>query len=164
VGQRGQTSFAGRLVLDALQNERPVPALERLGDSPRVVRLLGQLFAVALRRCFAGCDVREITAYVRDLLEWLELPARGEFARQTEALIRATLGEPALANEIADARRHEIICWVIGDLARPPGASATVLGALLDQAGQRVDRFDPPSAGQRAHRFDERAAEIGARR
>jgi hypothetical protein len=146
VGQRGHKTYAGGLVLEALRDERPARALTRLGDSPRVVRLLGQLFAVALRRCFAGCDVREITTYVRDLLEWLELPARGELARQAEALIRAALGEPALANEVADARRHEIICWVIGDLARPPGASATVLAALLDQAEQRVDRFDLESA------------------
>ena len=54
-----------RIVLDALQDRRPAQALGRLGDSPRVVRLLGQLFAVALRRCFTGCDIREITAYVR---------------------------------------------------------------------------------------------------
>jgi hypothetical protein len=140
VGQRGQTSFAGRLVLEALQDEHPVRALARLGDSPRVVRLLDQLFAVALRRCFAAGDVREVTTYVRDLLEWLELPARGELARQTEALIRAVLGEPALITEVAEAQRYEIICWVVGDLARPPGASEVVLNALLDQAGERVDR------------------------
>jgi hypothetical protein len=141
VGQTGQTSFAGRLVLEALQGENPARALLRLGDSPRVARLLGQLFVVALRRCFTDGDVREVTTYVRDLLEWLELPARGELARQTEALIRAVLGEPALITEIAEAGRYEIICWVIGDLARPPGTSEAVLNALLDQAGQRVDRF-----------------------
>jgi hypothetical protein len=104
------------------------------------VRLLTQLFAVALRRCFAGHDAREITAYVRDLLAWLDLPAEGAAARQTEALIRSALGEPALAGGIGAARRHEITCWVVGDLARPPGASPAVLGALLEQAEQRADR------------------------
>jgi hypothetical protein len=140
VGQRGQRSAPGRLVLTALQDERPAYALVRLGDSPRVVALLTQLFAVALRRCFAGHDAREITAYVRDLLEWLDLPPGGGPARQTEALIRSVLGEPALATGIAAARRHEITCWVVGDLARPPGANPAVLDALLEQAERRVSR------------------------
>jgi hypothetical protein len=127
-------------VLTALQDERPAYALVRLGDSPRVVALLAQLFAVALRRCFAGHDAREITGYVRDLLEWLDLPPGGGPARQTEALIRSVLGEPALATGITAARRHEITCWVVGDLARPPGANPAVLDALLEQAERRVSR------------------------
>jgi hypothetical protein len=135
----------GWLILRALEGEQPAAALARLSRSPGAVRLLGQLFVVALRRCFAGHQVREITGYVHDLLGWHGLPPRGGLARQTEALIRAALGEPMLAGGIGAARRHEIICAVVGDLARPPGAGPAVLAGLLEQAEQRVDRFDRPA-------------------
>jgi len=147
VGGTGQKGSPGWLVLRALDDAYPAVALARLGRAPRTVHLLSQLFVVALRRCFAGRDVREITAYVRDLLVWLGLPARGGLARQTEALIRAALGEPVLAGGIGGVRRHQIICAVLGDLARPPGASPAVLAALIEQAEQRVDRFERPLAG-----------------
>jgi hypothetical protein len=135
----------GWLILQALQEEHPAAALVRLPRSPRAVRLLGQLFVVALRRCFPGHDARQITAYVHDLLVWLGLPARGSLARQTEALIRAALGEPALAAGIGPDRRYAIVCTVVGDLARPPRVSTAMLTALIDQAADRVDRFAEPS-------------------
>jgi hypothetical protein len=131
------------LMMQALGAERPVAALAGLHHSPRVVRLLRELFVVALRRCFGGHEIREITAYVRDLLIWLDLPAGGELARQTEGLIRATLGEPALAAGIGPARRFAIMCAVVGDLSRPPGAGPEALAELIAQAEQRVDRLDP---------------------
>jgi hypothetical protein len=106
---------------------------------------MGQLFIVALRRCFAAHDVRGVTGYVSGLLVWLGVPARGLLARQTEAVIRAALGESTLAAGIASARRHEIICTVVGDLARPPGPGHGELAALVRQAEQRVERFDPPA-------------------
>jgi hypothetical protein len=103
--------------------------------------LLTQLFVVSLRRCFAGRDPQEITRYVRDLLEWRELPARGGLARRTEALIRAVLGEPALAAAVPAGCRYEIMCHVVGDLARPPGAPVGLIEALIEQAERRVERF-----------------------
>jgi hypothetical protein len=144
VGGTGQNGRPGRLVLDALESGHPAAGLVGLSGSPQVVRLLRQLFLLSLRRCFAGHDVREITCYVRDLLEWLRLPARGELARQTEALIRAALGEPLLASGIPVAHRYVIICAVVGDLARPPGATPAVIAELIEQAARRVDRFDDP--------------------
>jgi hypothetical protein len=145
VVETGQNSAPSCLILRALEDEHPAAALVRLRQSPRVVRMLGQLFVVALRRCFAVRDVREVTGYVSGLLVWLGLPARGLLARQTEAVIRAALGEPAIAAGIASARRHEIICTVVGDLARPPGPSRAELVELVTQAEQRVERFDPPA-------------------
>ncbi len=113
-------------------------ALAALHPSPRTVQLLGELFAVALRRCFAGHDTREVTAYVRDLLTWLKRPTDGRSAREIEALIRAVLGEPALAVHIPPVRRHEIVCAVVGDLARPPGVDGGVLGELVTLAESRA--------------------------
>jgi hypothetical protein len=140
------------LVMQALGAERPVAALAGLHHSPRVVRLLRELFVVALRRCFGGHEVREITTYVRDLLLWLDLPAGGELARQTEGLIRATLGEPALAAGVRPACRFAIMCAVVGDLSRPPGVGPEALAELIAQAEQRVDRLDPIAPRRRPTR------------
>jgi hypothetical protein len=145
VSETGQMGSPGSLVLLALEGEHPALALHRASRSPRVHRLLTQLFVVALRRCFTGHDAREITGYVYDLLVFLQLPARGVLARQTEGLIRAALGEPALAGGIPADLRHRIVCAVVGDLARPPGADRAVLARLIEQAEQRVDRLDRPA-------------------
>jgi hypothetical protein len=135
---------AGRLILEALGAEHPARSLSRLCDSPRAVRLLRELFTVAVRRSFVGRDPRDITRYVRDLLEYQSLPSGGELARETEAVIRAAVGEADLARGLPDLRRFELICYVIGDLARPPGAPAAELFALVDHAERRVARFDRP--------------------
>jgi hypothetical protein len=145
----GRRTAAGSGVLDALHDERPADALAALRGSPGAVRLVTQLFVVSLRRCFAGRDPRAITGYVRDLLEWRELPARGRLARWTEALIRAVLGEPALAAAVPAGCRYEIMCHVVADLVRPPGAPPGVLEALIEQAEQRVDRYPEPAADRR---------------
>lgn len=139
-------TYAGTLVLTALRQQRPAYALHRLGDSLRAVALLRHLFTVALRRGFAGRDRREITGYVRDLLTWHRLPARGELARQGEALIRSALGEPELADGIPPARRHELVCYVVGDLVRPPGADPAVVESLVEQAELRAERYEPAGA------------------
>lgn len=139
----GRTA-AGTLVLDALRSEHPTAALAALRGSPGASRLLAELFVVSLRRCFAGRDPREITRYVRDLLQWCELPARGELARRTEGLIRAVLGEPALAAAIPLACRCEIVGAVIGDLDRPPGAPPGLIETLIEQAESRVERYPEP--------------------
>jgi hypothetical protein len=124
--------------------ERPARSLSRLHDSPRAVRLLRELFTVAVRRSFVGRDPRDVTRYVRDLLEYQSLPAGGELARQAEAMIRGAIGEPELAHGVPELRRFELICHVIGDLARPPGVPSTELFTLVDQAEKRVARFDRP--------------------
>jgi len=148
VGQIGQlttaATAAGRLVLEALGDEHPARSLSRLNDSPRAMRLLRELFIVAVRRSFVGREPRDVTRYVSDLLAYQGLPTGGEVARQAEALIRAGLGEPELAHGVPDVRRFELICHVIGDLGRPPGVAADELVALIDQAEKRVARFDRP--------------------
>jgi len=144
VGQIGQlataATAAGRLVLEALESEHPARSLSRLSDSPRAIRLLRELFIVTARRTFAGRDPRAVTRYVGDLLASRSLPTGGEAARQAEALIRSAIGEPELAHGIADVRRFELICHVVGDLARAGGDPV----ALIDQAERRVARFDRP--------------------
>jgi hypothetical protein len=144
VGQTGQlataATAAGRLVLEALESEHPARSLSRLSDSPRAIRLLRELFIVAVRRTFVGRDPRAVTRYVNDLLAYQSLPTGGEVARQTEALIRSAIGEPELAPGISDVRRFELVCYVVGDLAR---AGGEVL-ALIDQGERRVARFDRP--------------------
>jgi len=148
VGQTGTldkaATAAGRLILEALGEERPARSLSRLSDSPRAVRLLRELFTVAVRRSFVGREPRDITRYVRDLLEYQALPAGGELAREAEAMIRAAIGEPELAHGVPELRRFELICHMVGDLVRPPGAPSGELTALVDQAEQRVARFDRP--------------------
>jgi hypothetical protein len=148
VGQIGTldkaATVAGRLLLEALGQEHPARSLSRLDDSPRALRLLRELFVVAVRRSFIGRDPRDVTRYVADLLAYQGLPPGGELARETEAVIRCALGEPAVARHIADLRRFELICYVVGDLARPPGVPAGELFALIDQAERRVARFDRP--------------------
>jgi flavin-dependent dehydrogenase len=145
VGQIGQlttaATAAGRLILEALESERPARSLSRLSDSPRAIRLLRELFIVAVRRTFVGREPRAVTRYVNDLLAYQSLPTGGEVAREAEALIRSAIGEPELAHGIPDVRRFELICHVVGDLARPPGGD---LVALIDQAEKRVARFDRP--------------------
>ena len=108
------------------------------------MRLLRELFIVSVRRSFVGRDTRDVTRYVNDLLAYQSLPTGGEVARQAEALIRGAMGEPELAQGVPDIRRFELICHVIGDLARPPGAAGNELVALVDQAERRVARFDRP--------------------
>jgi len=148
VGQTGQlpkaATAAGRLVLEALEAERPARSLSRLNDSPRAIRLLRELFVVAVRRSFVGREPRDVTRYVSDLLAYQSLPTGGEVARQAEALVRAATGEPELAQGLTDVRRFELICYVVGDLARPPGVPPAELLALVDQAERRVARFDRP--------------------
>jgi hypothetical protein len=142
----GQRTAAGSRVVDALHRERPFDALLALSGSPGAARLVTQLFVVSLRRCFAGRDPREITCYVRDLLEWRELGAHGRLARRTEALIRAVLGEPGLAAAVPAGSRYEIMCHVVGDLARPPGAPPRLLETLIELAERRADRYPEPAA------------------
>jgi hypothetical protein len=148
VGQIGTlpkaATAAGRLILEALRSEHPARSLSHLSDSPRSVRLLRELFIVAVRRSFVGREPRDVTRYVNDLLAYQSLPAGGEIARQSEALIRGATGEPELARGIPDVRRFELTCHVIGDLARPPGVPAVELVGLVDQAEKRVARFDRP--------------------
>jgi hypothetical protein len=148
VGQKGTldkaATAAGRLIIEALEGEHPARSLSRLGDSPRAVRLLREFFTVAVRRSFVGRDPRDITRYARDLLDYQSLPAGGELARQAEAVIRAAVGEPDLARDVPDLRRFELICTVVGDLARPPGVPPAELLALVDHAERRVARFDRP--------------------
>jgi hypothetical protein len=148
VGQTGTldkaATAAGRLIFEALGEERPARSLSRLSDSPRAVRLLRELFTVAVRRSFVGRESRDVTRYVRDLLEYQSLPAGGELARESEAMIRGVIGEPELAQGVPELRRFELICHVVGDLARPPGVPTAELFALVDQAEQRVARFDRP--------------------
>ena len=148
MGETGQISKAatasGRLILEALEGEHPARSLSQLSDSPRAVRLMRELFTVALRRSFVGREPRDVTRYVSDLLAYQELPTRGEVARETEAMIRAAIGEPDLAHGIPELRRFELICYVLGDLARPPGVPRPELLALVDQAEHRVARFDRP--------------------
>ena len=148
MGQTGTldkaATAAGRLILEALGEETPARSLCRLDDSPRAVRLLRELFTVAVRRSFVGREPRDITRYVRDLLEYQSLPGDGELARETEAIIRAGIGEPELAQSVPELRRFELICHVVGDLVRPPGVPPGELFALVDQAEQRVAQFDRP--------------------
>ena len=148
MGQTGTldkaATAAGRLILEAIGEQRPARSLSRLSDSPRAVRLLRELFTVAVRRSFVGRESRDVTRYVRDLLEYQSLPAGGELAREAEAMIRGAIGEPELAHGVPELRRFELICHVVGDLTRPPGVPATELFALVDQAEQRVARFDRP--------------------
>lgn len=127
-----------------MTDEHPARSLSRLADSARAVRLLRELFIVAVRRSFVGRDPRDVTLYVADLLEHRSLPAGGELARETEALIRTALGERELARGIPDLRRFELTCCVVGDLNRPPGVPRAELLALVDQAERRVARFDRP--------------------
>jgi hypothetical protein len=138
------TSAAGKLLLEALGQQSPARSLARLIDSPRAVRLLRELLNVAVRRSFVGREPRDVTRYVRDLLEYQSLPVGGELAREAEAVIRAGIGEPDLARGIPDVRRFELTCYLVGDLARPPGVPEAELHALLDQAEQRAARHDRP--------------------
>jgi hypothetical protein len=139
VGQVGTSdTAAGRLLLDALEGTSPARSLSRSAASPSAVRLLRELFTVAVRRGFVGRDPRDVTAYVRDLLEFQSLPGGGELARRTEAVIRSALGEPSPASAIVDQRRFEIVCLVVGDLVRPPGVPASDLLALVRQAERRA--------------------------
>ena len=65
-------------MLTALRDEDRAPVAAR----PAPARLMREVFAVAVRRCFAGRDPREITPYVRDLLTRRGLPANGVAARE----------------------------------------------------------------------------------
>ncbi|WP_127497884.1 hypothetical protein [Actinoplanes solisilvae] len=141
MGQTGTLyTAAGRLLLDALGEKSPARSLSHCAGSPGAVRLLRELFTVAVRRGFVGRDPRDITAYVRDLLDYQSLPAGGEFARQAEAVMRSVLGEPEVAYAVSDRRRFELICLMVGDLVRPPGVPTGELVALMRQAERRAAR------------------------
>ncbi len=158
---------AGQLVLTSLRDESRAP----VGELPAPVRLLREVFTVAVRRCFADEEPRAITGYVRGLLDRRELPNGGVEAREIEAVIRTVLGEPELAAGIPDPRRVGIMILVVGDLSRAAEAERPTRGAdragadragagravqsggdlleaLVAQAEVRVARFDPPSDGR----------------
>jgi hypothetical protein len=145
---------AGQLVLTSLRDETRAP----VGQLPAPVRLLREVFMVAVRRCFADEDPREITGYVRELLERRGLPSHGVEAREIEAVMRTVLGELELAAGIPDPRRVGIMILVVGDLSRAAAAERSAAGAarsetdlleaLVAQAEVRVARFDPPPDGR----------------
>lgn len=140
------TTRAGHLVLESLREETRAA----IGDLPIPVRLLREVFAVAVRRCFAGRDPREITGYVRDLLTRRGVPPEGVEAREVEAVIRTALGEAELAAGIPDERRVGMMIVVIGDLARSEatGSDDALFEALVEQAERRIARLDPPPDGR----------------
>ncbi len=124
-----------------------------VGDVPAPVRLLREVFAVAVRRCFTGRDPREITGWVRALLGRHGLPVDGVRAREVEAVMRTVLGEPELAAGIPDERRVGVMILVVGELARTAaeeaaGSDADLLAALVAQAEVRVARYAPPPNGR----------------
>jgi len=134
-------------VLTSLRDESRVP----VGELPAPVRLLREVFTVAVRRCFADEEPRKITGYVRELLDLRGLPNGGVEAREIEAVIRTVLGEPELAAGIPDPRRVGIMILVVGDLSRAAAAERPgndLLEALVVQAEVRVARFDQPSDGR----------------
>jgi len=134
-------------VLTSLRDESRVP----VGELPAPVRLLREVFTVAVRRCFADEEPREITGYVRELLGQRGLPDGGVEAREIEAVMRTVLGEPELAAGIPDPRRVGIMILVVGDLSRAAAAELPgndLLEALVAQAEVRVARFDPPADGR----------------
>lgn len=143
-------------MLTSLRDESRSP----VGELPVPVRLLREVFTVAVRRCFADGEPREITGYVRELLDRRDQPSDGAEAREIEAVVRTVLGEPELAAGIPDPRRVSIMILVVGDLSRaaaaerpsPAGTAARpgadLLEALVAQAEVRVARFDPPLDGR----------------
>ena len=140
---------AGQLVLTSLRNENRAV----IADRPVPVRLLREVFAVAVRRCFTGRDPRDITGYVRSLLRRRGLPVDGVEAREVEAVMRTVLGEPELAAGIPDERRVSVMILVVGDLARSEaaaaaGSDADLFQALVAQAEVRIARFEPPPDGR----------------
>lgn len=128
-----------------------------VGELPAPIRLLREVFTVAVRRCFADEDPREITAYVRELLIRRGLPPGGVEAREIEAVMRTVLGERELAAGIPDERRLSIMILIVNDLTRAaaeeaaepaPPSTGVLLEALVAQAEVRVARFDPPPTGR----------------
>lgn len=123
-------------------------------DLPAPIRLLRETFTVAVRRCFADEDPRDITAYVRDLLIRRRLTPDGVEAREIEGVMRTVLGERELAAGIPDERRISIMILIVNDLTRAAAeeaeasAGAVLLEALVAQAEVRVARFDPPPDGR----------------
>ena len=116
-------------MLTSLRDESRAP----VGELPAPVRLLREVFTVAVRRCFADEEPRAITGYVRELLDRRELPNGGVEAREIEAVIRTVLGEPELAAGIPDPRRVGIMILVVGDLSRSAEAERPTGGT--DRAG-----------------------------
>ena len=149
-----------------------------VGELPAPIRLLREVFTVAVRRCFADEDPREITAYVRELLIRRRMTPDGVEAREIEAVMRTVLGERELAAGIPDERRLSIMILIVTDLTLaaaeeaappsggvlppgglppsgdvlPPGglppSTGVLLEALVAQAEVRVARFDPPPTGR----------------
>ncbi len=140
---------AGQRVLASLrEQDRAV-----IGDAPVPLRLLREVFAVAVRRCFTGRDPCEVTGYVRALLDRRGLPVDGVLAREVEGVMRTVLGEPELAAGIRDGRRIAVMILVVGDLARSAAEEAArpeaeLLAALVSQAEVRVARFEPRPNGR----------------
>jgi len=140
------TTRAGRLVLTSLRDG----SRAALAELPVPIRLLREVFVVAVRRCFAGRDPREITGYVRDLLSRRGMPTDGVEAREAEAVIRTALGELELVAGIPDERRVDTMIVVVGDLARAEAvdSDAALFEALVEHAERRVARFEPAPNGR----------------
>lgn len=136
-------------MLTSLRDEDRAPVEARPGPA----RLMREVFAVAVRRCFAGRDPRDVTPYVRGLLQRRDVRTDGVTARELEAVIRSVLGDADLVAGIPDERRVGMMIMVVGDLAQGAVADgaindAELLEALVAQAETRVARFDPPADGR----------------
>lgn len=136
-------------MLTSLRDEDRAPVQARPGPA----RLMREVFAVAVRRCFAGRDPRDVTPYVRGLLQRRDVRTDGVTARELEAVIRSVLGDADLVAGIPDERRVGMMIMVVGDLAQGAVADgaindAELLEALVAQAETRVARFDPPADGR----------------
>jgi hypothetical protein len=148
----GISTWAGRQVLHALTDE----TLTGLGESAGPARVLREAFTIAVRRCFADGDPREITGYVRELLARRSVPCDGAAAREAEALMRAALGRPAAADDIADDRTLALMILVISDLARAtvadasPGVERACSGAGAGSASVDAEGQAGPSADRSA--------------
>lgn len=143
------STSAGQLVLTSLRDEDRALVEVRPGPA----RLMREVFAVAVRRCFAGRDPRDVTPYVRALLTRRGVSPDGTAARELEAVIRSVLGDPEMVAGIPDERRVGMMIMVVGDLAQGAAADGAItdselLEALVAQAETRVARFDPPPDGR----------------
>lgn len=148
----GPCSGSGRLLVATLGGDRD--AVEaNLPNAQNFMELVRHAFIVAVRRRFAGQDIREVTRYIAEALPRRRFDAGGRFALAAEGLVRSALGEERLDEGIEPQDAADLAFAIFADLVQhdDDAMNALIVGAEMRLA--RYGTVGPPASHSEQRRW-----------